>query len=76
MRFNSWTRQCHRWIAVAFTLLVLANIVINITGAGGETVALWVGLTTLVPLVLLMVSGLYLFMLPYLGQRKGRQASR
>ena len=70
MRLSSWTRQFHRWIALAFMLMVLANIAINITGAGGETVALWVGLTTLVPLFLLMVSGGYLFVLPYTG--KGR----
>jgi len=73
MRLNSWTRQVHRWIAIAFTLMVLANITINITGLGGETVALWVGLSTLVPLLLLMLTGLYLFALPYTLKGRGGQ---
>ena len=41
---------------------------------GGESLALAIGLTTLVPLILLMISGLYLFALPYLGGRRGQAA--
>lgn len=75
MRFSSWSRQFHRWISAVFMLMVLANIAINITGGGGETVGLWVGLATLFPLVLLMVSGLYLFVLPYRAKRPARPAT-
>lgn len=66
MSFSRFTRTSHRWIAAIFMVCVVANIVTNITGIGGETVALAVGLTTLAPLVLLMVSGSYLFVLPYI----------
>ena len=74
MKFSPFIRKSHRWLSIAFTALVLANIVINITGLGGESLALAIGLTTLVPLILLMISGLYLFALPYRGGRRGQAA--
>jgi hypothetical protein len=53
-----------------FTTCVLANVVINVAFAGREQLALWAGLATLVPLFVLLFSGLYLFVLPY--RRRGR----
>lgn len=67
MRFSLWVRQGHRWLAIAFTLGVLAYIVAM---RGGGQPPIWVGLLALVPLILLLVSGLYLFALPYF--RKAR----
>ncbi|MED5549546.1 MAG: hypothetical protein VX529_09320 [Pseudomonadota bacterium] len=75
MKFSLFIRKSHRWLSIAFTALVLANIVINITGLGGESLALAIGLTTLVPLILLMISGLYLFALPYLGSGRRQTAA-
>jgi len=46
-------------------LLVIINIVVNIVPLGQEELALWVGLLTLLPLFLLLFTGLYLFGLPY-----------
>jgi hypothetical protein len=46
---------------MAFTLCVIANLVVM----GRETLALVVGLLTLLPLALLLITGLYLFALPY-----------
>lgn len=65
MNWNNWIRQTHRWLSVAFTLLVLVNILVNVVPLVQETVVLWVGLATLLPLFLLLFSGLYLFVLPY-----------
>jgi hypothetical protein len=28
MNLNKWIRQCHRWLAVTFTLAVLANFAV------------------------------------------------
>ena len=67
MRFSLWVRQGHRWLAIAFTLGVVAYIVMM---SGGGKPAAWVGLLALVPLILLLASGLYLFALPYF--RKAR----
>jgi hypothetical protein len=59
--WNRWIRQIHRSMSVAFTVCVLANFAVM----GREPIALWVGLFTLLPLALLLVTGLYLFVLPY-----------
>lgn len=55
-------RQAHRWVSIAFTLGVIAYIVAM---SGGAQPPWWMGLFALVPLILLLVSGLYLFALPY-----------
>ena len=75
MNWNKWFRQTHRWLSIVFTLLVLVNIVINIFASAQEQLVLWVGLLTLLPLFLLLFSGLYLFVLPYASTwRGGRRA--
>ena len=61
LNWDTWVRQIHRWLSIAFTVAVIANVVAM---AQGEP-ALWVGLSALFPLVLLLLSGLYLFVLPY-----------
>lgn len=68
MNWNKWIRQTHRWVSVFFTLAVIANLV---TVAQGKQIA-WVGFLALLPLVFLLLTGLYLFVLPYLaGARTG-----
>jgi hypothetical protein len=59
-------RQSHRWISVVFTLTVIANFVAL---SQGEPPA-WVTYSPLLPLALLLFSGLYLFVLPYLPKRR------
>ncbi|WGD54338.1 hypothetical protein QA641_10785 [Bradyrhizobium sp. CB1650] len=66
MTWNMWIRQIHRWLSIAFTLAVIANVVAMIQ----QVQALWVGLLALVPLILLLASGLYLFALPYVAGRR------
>ncbi|MBB4371277.1 hypothetical protein GGD63_004075 [Bradyrhizobium sp. cir1] len=58
-------RQIHRWLSVAFTLAVIANIVAMTM----QLDAAWIGFLALVPLIPLLATGLYLFALPYLGRR-------
>ena len=66
MNWNGWIRQIHRWLSIAFTAAVIINMV---TLVQGEQIV-WVGLLALFPLILLLLTGLYLFALPYLA--KGR----
>ena len=61
MSWSLWIRQIHRWLAVAFTLAV---VVTSVDLAQEKPVA-WMSYLPLAPLVLLMLSGLYLFVLPY-----------
>lgn len=65
MNWSKWIRQIHRWLSIVFTVLVVVNIVLNFVAPGPEEIVLWVGLLTLLPLALLMLTGLYLFLLPH-----------
>lgn len=65
MSSNLWIRQIHRWLSIAFTLAVIANIV----ALTMQVQATWIGLMAFVPLIPLLATGLYLFALPYLGRR-------
>lgn len=69
MNWNHWARQSHRWLSIAFTLAVLANLAVQ----GHEKLALWVGLLTLLPLGLLLFTGLYLFVLPFAARWHSRR---
>ncbi|MEZ4859797.1 MAG: hypothetical protein R3C14_00740 [Caldilineaceae bacterium] len=73
MNWNTWIRQTHRWLSIVFTILVLVNIIINVVPLGQEQLTLWVGLFTLLPLFLLLFTGLYLFALPYAAKRRSGQ---
>ena len=47
---------------MAFTLAVIVNFV---AVGQGQAYPVWLGVLTLTPLALLMLTGLYLFVLPY-----------
>jgi hypothetical protein len=71
--WNKWIRQIHRWLSIAFTVTVIANIVA--LSADKARPPDWITYSPLLPLALLMLSGLYLFVLPYLSKRRsGRNA--
>jgi hypothetical protein len=60
-------RQIHRWLSIVFTLAVIVNLV----ALAMKAQAVWIGLLALLPLLLLMLTGLYLFALPYVRRRSG-----
>jgi hypothetical protein len=72
MNWKKCVRQTHRWLSIAFTVAVIANIV----ALGQGQPAVWVGLLALLPLALLLFSGLYLFVLPYATRRRGAESAR
>jgi hypothetical protein len=59
-------RQTHRWLSIVFTLTVIANFVAMTRGQPPA----WVTYSPLLPLALLLLTGLYLFALPYLTRRR------
>lgn len=69
--WNNWVRQAHRWISIAFTLTVIANIAaISLQGTPPN----WVTYSPLPPLFVLQITGLYLFFLPYVAKKpSGKQ---
>lgn len=73
MNSSEWIRQAHRWLSITFTVLVVVNIVLNFVSPGPEQLALWVGMLALLPLALLMLTGLYLFVLPHAERWRARR---
>ncbi len=66
---NRWVRQIHRWLSIAFTLGVLVYVSVMARG----TPPSWLGLAPLLPLISLLLTGLYLFVRPYAARwRHGR----
>ena len=54
---SAGVRQFHRWTGIVFTVTVIINTIAAMLKMQG----LWVGLMALVPLFLLMFTGLYMF---------------
>lgn len=69
MNWSKWIRQTHRWVSIIFTLTVAANFV-ALAQTGGAMPPPWVTYSPLPPLFLLMITGLYLFVLPYAARRR------
>lgn len=67
MSWSLGARVGHRWLSIVFTLTVVANFAAMAFGAVPE----WLTYLPLFPLLLMLLSGLYLFALPYLA--KGRR---
>lgn len=60
-------RQLHRWVSLAFVAVVAA---IFATLALGREPAQWAYYLPLVPLAVLTLSGLYMFVLPYVARSR------
>jgi archaellum biogenesis protein FlaJ (TadC family) len=66
MKLSQAFRQIHRWLSIAFTVAVIVNVIALVR----EQQAAWIGFLALAPLILLMITGLYLFALPYLSKSR------
>jgi hypothetical protein len=66
---NESVRQFHRWVAIAFTVTVIATFV----ALAQEKPVVWVSYLPLLPLALLEFTGLYLFVLPYAAKWRSRR---
>lgn len=68
MSWNQGVRQMHRWLSIVFTVTVIANFAAMTQGPPPA----WITYSPLLPLALLLFSGLYMFALPYVARRRGR----
>ena len=75
MKWNRGFRQTHRWLAILFTAAVIVNILLNVLPLAKDDLVTLVGLLTLLPLTLLLITGLYLFVLPYVTGNDSRKRS-
>jgi len=60
-----WVRQTHRWLSIIFTLTVIANFAVMAVRQPPP----WVVYSPLPPLFLMLLTGLYMFVLPYVTRR-------
>lgn len=68
---NKWIRQFHRWVSMIFTLSVIATFI----ALSQEKPVVWVSYVPLFPLALLLLTGLYLFALPYIAKWRGGRST-
>ena len=61
MSTSKGIRRFHRWMSMAFTVAAIANIVAVIRGSSAQ----WLGVLAVVPLIPLMLTGLYMFFRAY-----------
>jgi hypothetical protein len=68
MKWHNRVRQTHRWVSVVFTVTVVINFVVL---GQSEDIRLKVAYLPLLPLALLLFTGLYMFVLPYAARWRG-----
>ena len=66
MQWTKWARQLHRWVSILFTVDVALNGVLVARKQYNSRL----GASAAALLVVMLLSGLYLFVLPYV--RRGR----
>lgn len=69
MNWSKWIRQAHRWVSIVFVVTVIANVVAIAMGKQEDPPGL-LTYSPLLPLFLLMFSGTYMFVLPYVVKRR------
>ena len=75
MKFwNKWLRKIHRWLAIPMFILVPISVVLKVSGNGAVMASIpqWEVIQSLV-MLFLVISGAYLFFLPYWTKRKRNQ---
>jgi hypothetical protein len=71
LNWSGVIRQLHRWVSIAFPTGVIVYVVAMARGRPPG----WVGVFPLLPLILLLVTGLYLFVLPYAVRTRGGRSA-
>ena len=68
MSWSNSIRQTHRWVSILFTLTVIANFVARALDSGEPPA--WITYSRLPPLFVQLLTGLFLFALPYTSKRR------
>jgi cellulose synthase/poly-beta-1,6-N-acetylglucosamine synthase-like glycosyltransferase len=69
LNWNRWVRQLHRWLSIAFTLVVIFNGV----AVFKHRYTNWMGLLAVAALALMFFTGMYLFVLPYVTKLRSER---
>ena len=69
IEWNKSVRQTHRWLSIVFTMTVVAHFV-SMALANPPS---WIVYSPLPPLFLMLLTGLYMFVLPYAAKWRARR---
>ena len=69
MSWSNSIRQTHRWVSILFTLTVIANFVARALDSAEPPA--WITYSPLPPLFVQLLTGLFLFALPYVAKKRG-----
>jgi hypothetical protein len=72
LNWNGWIRQIHRWLSIIFTVTVVANLVAMALGKPPS----WIVYSPLLPLFLLLFTGLYMFVLPHAAKWRSVRSTK
>lgn len=75
MKFwTKWLRKIHRWLSVPMFILIPISVVLKVSGNGSMMAAIpqWEIIQSLL-MLLLAISGAYLYFLPYMMKRKRKK---
>ncbi|RNF85419.1 hypothetical protein [Montanilutibacter psychrotolerans] len=72
LNWNRLVRLTHRWLSIVFTLTVIANFVARAQTGGAEP-SPWITYSPLPPLAVMLLTGLYLFALPYIAKQRSNE---
>ncbi len=67
--FNKWTRIIHRWFALPTLILIPLAVIAKFTGDGAEHLPPQVEQIQSILMLLLAISGAYLYLVPYIAKR-------
>ncbi|MEO7493341.1 MAG: hypothetical protein ABIT83_13635 [Massilia sp.] len=74
MSWHRGMRRAHRWLSIVFTLAVIVNFAARAMNPGEPPS--WITYSPLPPpLFLMLLSGLYLFALPYTDKQRKRRVA-
>ena len=68
--FNKWTRKFHRWIAVPTVIIIPLAVISKFSGGGVELLPPQFEQFQSILMLLLVISGSYLYLIPYFTKWK------
>jgi len=64
--FNKWSRRFHRWIAIPTIIIIPLAVISKFSGGGTEHLPPQIEQLQSILMLLLVISGTYLYLIPYL----------
>jgi len=68
--FNKWTRKFHRWIALPTIIIIPIAVFSKFSGGGKELLPPQIEQLQSILMLLLVISGTYLYLIPYFSKRR------